>query len=169
MHGLDPSSLSRGLRLAYGVTPKRCRFEQMASRAARGARETREALSMIAAASGFADESHMDSRNGSIVRSDPETAAPNELSSFKTERRNSIQIGTMMRRFFLQSAAAAGAALSVAPLHAASTAIRTKWIVRGSEGLDALSFLSPLSGDPFYLEYYKDAVAQFAPRIPPRR
>ena len=71
-----------------------------------------------------------------------------------------------MRRFFLQSAAAAGAALSVAPLHAASTAIRTKWIVRGSEGFDALSFLSPLSGDPFYLEYYKDAVAQFAPRMP---
>lgn len=38
--------------------------------------------------------------------------------------------------------------------------------MRGSEGFDALSFLSPLSGDPFYADYYKDAVAAFAPRMP---
>ena len=66
MHGLNPSSLSRGFRLAYGVTPKRYRFEQMASRAARSTRETREALSMIAAASGFADQSHMTRAMGQL-------------------------------------------------------------------------------------------------------
>jgi len=71
-----------------------------------------------------------------------------------------------MRRSFLKSAAAAGAALSISPLQAATGTMRTKWIVRGSEGFDALSFLSPLSGDPFYLDYYRDAVAQFAPRMP---
>lgn len=59
LHGLSPSSLSRGFRQAYGVTPKRYRFEQMVSRAARRARESGEGLCMIAAASGFADQSHM--------------------------------------------------------------------------------------------------------------
>ena len=39
-------------------------------------------------------------------------------------------------------------------------------MVRGSEGFDALSFLSPLSGDPFYLDYYRDQVAAFAPLMP---
>ena len=43
---------------------------------------------------------------------------------------------------------------------------RTEWVVRGSEGFDALSFLSPLSGDPFYLDYYRDQVAAFAPLMP---
>ena len=43
---------------------------------------------------------------------------------------------------------------------------RTRWVVRGSEGYDALSFLSPLSGDPFYLDFYRDQVAAFAPRMP---
>ncbi|HEY7007278.1 MAG TPA: helix-turn-helix transcriptional regulator [Sphingomicrobium sp.] len=59
LHGLNPSSLSRGFRLAYGVSPKRFRLEQMVSRAARSARESGEGLSMVAAASGFADQSHM--------------------------------------------------------------------------------------------------------------
>lgn len=58
-HGLSANSLSRGFRLAYGVTPKRYRFEQMVSRAARRARDTGEVLSMVAAASGFADQAHM--------------------------------------------------------------------------------------------------------------
>ncbi|HEY7007277.1 MAG TPA: hypothetical protein VH392_12450, partial [Sphingomicrobium sp.] len=71
----------------------------------------------------------------------------------------------MMRRTFLKSAAAAGATLSLAPLNAAAK-MRTKWVVRGSEGFDALSFLSPLSGDPFYLDEYRDSVAQFEPRMP---
>jgi hypothetical protein len=72
----------------------------------------------------------------------------------------------MNRRSFVKSAAAAGALLA-APLKATGFSMRTKWVVRESEGFDALSFLSPLSGDPFYLDYYKDAVDQFAPHMPP--
>ena len=59
-----------------------------------------------------------------------------------------------------------GASLCSRPLRAARSGIRTRWVVRGSESFDALSFLSPLSGDPFYLDYYADAVAQFGPRMP---
>jgi len=44
--------------------------------------------------------------------------------------------------------------------------MKTRWIVRGSEGLDALSFLSPLSGDLFYVDYYQKEVGEFAPRMP---
>ena len=43
--------------------------------------------------------------------------------------------------------------------------MRTRWNVRGSEGFDALSFLGPLSGDPFYLSHYEEEVAEFAPRM----
>lgn len=57
--GMNPSSLSRGFKLAYGVTPKRYRFEQMASRAARKIRTTASPLSIIAAEAGFADQAHM--------------------------------------------------------------------------------------------------------------
>ncbi len=57
--GVHPASLSRGFKLAYGITPKRYRFEQMASRAARPVRDSRDHLSMIAATSGFADQAHM--------------------------------------------------------------------------------------------------------------
>lgn len=42
---------------------------------------------------------------------------------------------------------------------------RTEWIVRSSEGYDALSFLSPLSGDSFYHRYYEEEVAAFRPRL----
>jgi AraC-like DNA-binding protein len=58
-HGLSPNSLSRGFRLAYGITPKRYRFEQMSSRAARIVRSTPTPLSMVAADAGFADQAHM--------------------------------------------------------------------------------------------------------------
>jgi AraC-like DNA-binding protein len=58
-HGLNPSSLSRGFRLAYGVTPKRFRYELMASAAARSIHSSSEALSKIATATGFADQAHM--------------------------------------------------------------------------------------------------------------
>src|SRR5688572_15994949 len=69
----------------------------------------------------------------------------------------------MNRRQFLASAAVA----AVAPaLPATAQAPRTRWIVRGSEGFDALSFMSPLAGDPFYTRYYEQAVAVFAPRMP---
>ena len=70
----------------------------------------------------------------------------------------------MTRREFL----AAGCATSVVALArpAAAQIRRTQWTVRGSEGFDALSFLGPLSGDPFYLRFYEPAVAEFAPRLP---
>ena len=58
-HRLSPGSLSRGFKIAYGVTPKRYRFEQMASRAARRIRSSRASLSGIAAETGFADQAHM--------------------------------------------------------------------------------------------------------------
>ena len=72
----------------------------------------------------------------------------------------------MNRRAFL-AASSAAAAMTATPLRASSTALmKTRWIVRDSEGFDALSFLSPLSGDPFYLRYYEKEVADFAPRMP---
>lgn len=70
----------------------------------------------------------------------------------------------MNRRTFL--AAAAVTALAP-PLPAFAQPPRTRWVVRGSEGFDALSFLSPLSGDPFYKQYYEAAVAEFEPLMPP--
>jgi hypothetical protein len=43
---------------------------------------------------------------------------------------------------------------------------RTRWAVRTSEGLDAISFLQPLSGRPLYTEPYQKELATFAPRLP---
>ena len=57
--GLASSSLSRGFRLAYGVSPQRFRTECRASAAARTLRRTRLSLAMIAAESGFADQPHL--------------------------------------------------------------------------------------------------------------
>ena len=70
----------------------------------------------------------------------------------------------MNRRTFL--AGAAGAALCGTPALTVIPTVKTRWVVRASEGFDALSFLSPLSGDPFYLNNYKQEVAEFAPRMP---
>ena len=58
-HGLNPASVSRGFRVAYGISPKRFRLEQMAANAAREIRETRGPLSIIASEMGFADQAHM--------------------------------------------------------------------------------------------------------------
>lgn len=58
-HGLNPASVSRGFRLAYGLSPKRFRLEQMAARAARTIRGSADALGAIAANCGFADQAHM--------------------------------------------------------------------------------------------------------------
>lgn len=58
-HGLNPASLSRGFRRAYGVSPKRYRLEQLASHAARRVRRSHEPLSGIATSCGFADQAHM--------------------------------------------------------------------------------------------------------------
>jgi AraC-like DNA-binding protein len=57
--GLRPQSLSRGFRLAYGVSPQRYRAEQRAAKAARDVRRSALALASIAAAAGFADQPHM--------------------------------------------------------------------------------------------------------------
>ncbi|ATQ44070.1 hypothetical protein [Caulobacter mirabilis] len=40
---------------------------------------------------------------------------------------------------------------------------RTRWKVRTSEGFDALCFLGPLSGKPFYADYYREELAAFLP------
>jgi AraC-like DNA-binding protein len=58
-HRLHPASVSRGFRLAYGLSPKRFRLETCASKAARRVREGCARLADIAAESGFADQAHM--------------------------------------------------------------------------------------------------------------
>ena len=58
-HGLLPSSVSRGFRRCYGVSPQRFRLELRAARAARDAMLGRERLAAVAAAAGFADQAHM--------------------------------------------------------------------------------------------------------------
>jgi hypothetical protein len=72
----------------------------------------------------------------------------------------------MNRRSFL-AASTAAALTAVLPLDPLAAGSRTRWVVRGSEGYDALSFLSPLSGDPFYKEFYEAEVAAFSPRLEP--
>src|SRR5690348_1983689 len=54
---------------------------------------------------------------------------------------------------------------AAAPLPARAD-VRTRWTVRDSEGLDAIAFLGPLSGKPFYTAYYAAELAAFAPRWP---
>lgn len=69
----------------------------------------------------------------------------------------------MDRRTFLAlSTAALGSAGLARP---AASASKTRWIVRTSEGFDALGFLAPLSGDPFYTEYYQTELKEFEPRL----
>ena len=55
-HALAPSSVSRGFRLAYGVSPQRYRADHRAARAMRSDGGT---LAAIAAEAGFADQPHM--------------------------------------------------------------------------------------------------------------
>jgi len=70
----------------------------------------------------------------------------------------------MNRRDLLRAAALA--LVPASTLAAAAKKSRTRWIVRGSEGFDAIAFMAPLSGDPFYTRYYEKEVAQFEPRMP---
>lgn len=44
---------------------------------------------------------------------------------------------------------------------------RTDWRVTPSFKFDALCFINVLTGDPFYVRYYKDEYAEFAPRLTP--
>jgi hypothetical protein len=55
---------------------------------------------------------------------------------------------------------------AVAAIEAGTPARRTRWAVRTSEGLDAISFLGPLSGRSLYTEPYAKELAAFAPRLP---
>lgn len=57
--GLAPQSVSRGFRLAYGVSPKRYRVEQRTLRAIRRLRNWRGTLAALAAETGFADQAHL--------------------------------------------------------------------------------------------------------------
>lgn len=69
----------------------------------------------------------------------------------------------MNRRQMLTSASLA---LALAPLAQARCAeFRTQWKVRTSEGFDAICFTNPLSGDPFYADYYAKELAAFKPRL----
>jgi AraC-like DNA-binding protein len=69
--GLAPSSVSRGFRLAYGVSPQRFRAECRASAAARALRRTRLSLAMIAAESGFSDQPHLTRAIGRLFGRSP--------------------------------------------------------------------------------------------------
>lgn len=52
-HGIHPASVSRGFRLAYGISPKRYRLEQRAARAARRIVGTATGLAAVAAIAAF--------------------------------------------------------------------------------------------------------------------
>ena len=71
----------------------------------------------------------------------------------------------MNRRQLFLSAAALSLTAPVVGL--AAQPIRTQWKVRASEGFDALCFLGPLSGKPFYADYYRDELAVILPRMSP--
>lgn len=69
--GIAPSSLSRGFRKAYGISPQRYRAEQRAGRAAREIRDRKASLAAIAADTGFADQPHMSRAFQSIFGHSP--------------------------------------------------------------------------------------------------
>lgn len=71
----------------------------------------------------------------------------------------------MNRRQLILSAAALP--LAVPAVSLAEAPIRTRWKVRASEGFDALCFLGPLSGKPFYADYYRAELAVILPRMSP--
>ena len=71
----------------------------------------------------------------------------------------------MNRRQILASAAVALCAAALAPAASLAAAVRTRWRLGGSEGFDALCFLGPLSGKPFYARFYEQELAAFKPRL----
>ncbi|HEY1907360.1 MAG TPA: hypothetical protein VGG91_15040 [Myxococcaceae bacterium] len=76
----------------------------------------------------------------------------------------------MHRRSLLAGSLALLAARSVRVLAATDGGIpgrRTRWVVRTAEGLDAISFLGPLSGRSLYTEPYAEELTHFAPRLSP--
>jgi hypothetical protein len=73
----------------------------------------------------------------------------------------------MHRRTVLAGSLALLASRTVLALDGGSPARRTRWSVRPSAGLDAISFLQPLSGRSLYTEAYAEELKTFAPRLPP--
>ncbi len=72
----------------------------------------------------------------------------------------------MHRRTVLAGSLALLASRTVSALDGGSPTHRTRWSVRPSEGLDAISFLQPLSGRSLYTEPYAEELKAFAPRLP---
>lgn len=58
-HGLAPAQVSRGFRMAYGVSPQRFRWEARARAAVRALCASRTPLAELALDLGFSDQAHM--------------------------------------------------------------------------------------------------------------
>jgi transcriptional regulator GlxA family with amidase domain len=57
--GLAAETISRGFHVAFGITPKRMRYEVRARSALHAATDTRDPLAQIASEAGFADQARM--------------------------------------------------------------------------------------------------------------
>src|SRR5262249_35861314 len=93
----------------------------------------------------------------------------NGANGFKTGGAARARAWGMHRRSLLAGSLALWAARSVRVLAATDGGTpgrRTRWVVRTSEGLDAISFLGPLSGRPLNTERDADELARFAPKPP---
>ena len=71
--GLDPATVSRGFRAAFGNTPARYRLEQQTLRAMRLLASTGETLATVATACGFADQAHLNRTVRSVSGHTPRT------------------------------------------------------------------------------------------------
>ncbi|MCY1009479.1 hypothetical protein OV079_28725 [Nannocystis pusilla] len=169
--GLTLEAVARGFKRAYGVSPKRYRADARAPCMADDPR-------LVAAAGAARPESRLrrpgshDSRRGRADGPDAGVAAAHAEAGgsigFKNARPRTTIRGGMNRRDCLFAlgrlplVAAVGCATrgSLVP---AAPAPRTRWNVTASEALDALCFLGPLSGDPFYTDHYREELAQFLP------
>lgn len=56
---------------------------------------------------------------------------------------------------------------AMTPEYSASLQNETNWELSPSFKFDTLCFLNTLTGDPYYLEYYKDEYARMEPRLTP--
>jgi len=81
---LAPSSVSRGFRKVFGVSPATFRLDTRASRALRMIRGSTLSFAAVAAAAGFADQAHMCRAIRELTGGTP--GSWRRSSSFKTER-----------------------------------------------------------------------------------